>query len=259
MWAVALLPILAGCGAAVDALFEGIDDINEEINERPDGELLPSEFQALGADVADLMTVVFQAGEQAFLGEDVEPGEVIEPPSAANDFAVTYNLPTVDRPRLGRGFGRVTLRILEDGVPVQDPLGFTYAGSAAAQVQIIYNLDYAGQAAFTPRSTDVDLLVDLIVERDNNDDLTLTDYLIEGVVDLGQTVTHVSIDFRALGAPVDGIENDGGQADIEIDDPEVIQVLEATADLFETFFQVSGNVRGCCPYADNFLYTDVGL
>jgi len=245
--ALFLTLILAGCGV-------------ESAIDSGDAGLTPAEFQFLGEDVIDLMTVVFQAGEQAFLGETVDPGDVVTQPSAANNFAVTYVLPEADRLNLGLGSGRVTLQILEDGVPVMDPLGFTYAGSAANSVQVLYAITYQGVAAFTSRTTDVDLSVDLVVDRDGSDNLTLTDYIIEGFVDPGQTRTDISIDFRALGAPVDGIENDGGQATaLEIDDPDVVEILDATADLFDTFFQVNGNVRGCCPFADNFLYSEVGL
>ena len=104
-----------------------------------------------------------------------------------------------------------------------------------------------------------DAKVDLIVTRNGSGILTLGDYVVSGFVDLDQTLTDVAIDFRASGAPVDGIANDGGVADIRIDDPDVIEILNGTADLFDTFFQVNGFVRDCCGFADNFLYTEVGL
>lgn len=222
-------------------------------------QLTPAEFQFLGEDVIDMMTVVFQAGEQAYIGDLVDPGDVVDPPVAGNDFTVTYILPIADRLNLGRGSGRVELQILEDGTPVQDPLGFTYAGSTAVQVQVIYRITYRGEAQFTTRGTDVDLTVDLVVTRDGANQLTQSDYIIEGFVDLDQTLTDISVDFRADGAPVDGIRNDGGSADIQIDDPDVIQIMDATAALFDSFLQVNGFVRDCCGYADNFLYTELGL
>ncbi len=239
------LLLVVGCG--------GVDEFTANSG------LTPAEFQFLGEDVIDMMTIVFQAGEQAFVGDPVDPGDAVTPADAGNDFTVTYDLPTLDRLNLGLGSGQVQLQILEDGVLVQDPLGFTYADSMATQVQVLYTIAYRGQAQFTQRATDIELTVDLIVTRDGAGTLTLGDYVISGFVDLDQTLTDVAIDFRASGAPVDGIANDGGVADIRIDDPDVIQILDAVADLFDTFFQVNGFVKNCCSYADNFVYTEVGL
>ena len=78
-----------------------------------------AEFQFLGEDVIDMMTVVFQVGEQAYLGEVVAPGDVVTQPGAGNDFTVTYDLPDLDRLNLGRGTGRVSLQILEEAFLVR--------------------------------------------------------------------------------------------------------------------------------------------
>jgi hypothetical protein len=229
------------------------------VTEEDDPLLSPLEFAFLGEDTIDQMAAVFEGADRAFYGDIVEPEDVIDPPTEENGYTVSYELPPDLRDNIGLGFGTVRLQILEDGVPVQDPLAFTYAGSTAIEVQVLYQVTYRGEATLTARLLDIDLDVDLIVSRSRGGELENGDYIIDGFVDLGPTGTSISTDFRAFGSPRDGIVDDGGGADTIIDDPDVFDVYNGVVDYLADSFQADGSVGCCTRYFDRFFYDEVGL
>ncbi|MHC4958749.1 MAG: hypothetical protein ACYTGN_10275 [Planctomycetota bacterium] len=229
------------------------------VSEDEDPLLSPLEFAFLGEDVIDMTAAVFEGADRAFYGDIVDAGDVIEPPDEANDYTVRYELPPDLRDNIGLGFGTVTLQILEDGVPVQTPLQFTYADSTADEVRVFYKIVYRGEATLTARLLDIDLDIDLIVSRSRGGELELGDYVIDGFVDLGPTGTSISTDFRAFGSPRDGIVDDGGGADTIIDDPDVFDVYEGILEFFDDEFRADGSVGCCTAYFDRFFYDEVGL
>ncbi len=236
--AFALLPLIGGCPHDGDGFG-----------------LLHSEVDFLAEDVIDLMTIVLQSGENAFVGDIVAPGDVLVPASLVNDFTVTYDLPADVRKNLGLGFGEAELHVVEDGVVNTDPLSFSFATTAASEVEVTYRLLYRGEATFTRRLTDVDLLVTVTARRGALG-FNLVTYRIDGFVDLGATRCTVLTGFTAFGRPRDGIEEGTGDGEGIIDDPDVFDVFDYDIDYFTNVFRAEGEV-GLAFFEDLFNYSEV--
>lgn len=214
------------------------------------------EQEYLAEDVIDLMTVVMQAADNAYVGDIVFPEDVLDPARPGNGFTVIYDLPADVRLNLGFGFGEAELQVTEDGVVSQDPLGFAFRNTTANEVEIYYRLIYRGEAQFTRRNTDVDLVVNLRARRGVNG-FDLVDYNIDGWVDIGATECTALFGFTAFGRPRDGIEVGTGDGEGEIDDPEVFDYYDYDIDFFANEFRVEGEVGFCCHYDDWFDYRDI--
>lgn len=233
------LVLLAGCSHGSDGLFR-------------------SEIRRLSDDVIDLMTTVFQTAENAFVGDSVEPEDIVDPAGAGNDFTVTYDLPLDDRVGLGLGFGRVGLRIEEDGVPVADPLAFSFGTTTALEVVLIYELRYDGEAELTGRNSDIDLTVTVTATRTSPAFAFLNVYFVDGIADFGATFCDITARFRSPGRPRDGIDVDFGDGEGRIDNPNVVDEFDLDLDFFdEDFFRAEGDVGICCFFERTFAYEDV--
>ena len=235
---MALLPMVGGCPHH-DLLF-GLQHEDEDF---------------LTEDTIDLMTIVLEAGDSAFVGDVVDPGDVILPPGPNNDFTVVYDLPRDLRQNLGLGSGEAELQVVEDGVVSNDPLAFSFATTAANEVNLYYRLLYRGEAEFSRRSTDIDLVVSIVARR-GAAGFDLVEYRIDGFVDLGSTRCTVLTGFTAFGRPRDGIEVGTGDGEGVIDDPDVIDVFDYDIDFFESGFVAEGEV-GHRFYDEFFDYNEV--
>jgi len=220
--------------------------------------LFLSEIEFLAEDVLDLMTIVFQAGENAFVGDSIEPEDIVEDAGPGNGFTITYDLPFDDRVGLGDGFGRVALRVTEDAVANEDPFDFSFAGTDALTVVLDYELRYEGVTVFD-RATDVDLLVTVTATRADPADAFLVEYFVEGEVFLGATFTDIVTRFRAPGRPRDGVEAGFGDGEGVIDDPDVgAGVFDYDLDFRDLdFFRAEGEIGGCCFFKEDFFYEEV--
>jgi hypothetical protein len=165
--ALALLPLVAGCRRGTHDLFE-------------------DEIDFLAEDVIELMTIAFQVGENAWVGDPVFLEDVVEEAGPGNDFTAVYDLPDQPRIGLGFGFGRATVRIDEDGVPVADPLSLSLGATTALTVEITYTIQYQGETA-TGRLTDLDFLVIATATRAGSGDPFVVDYFLDGDTYLGAT------------------------------------------------------------------------
>jgi hypothetical protein len=199
------------------------------------------EIDFLTEDVIDLVAIGFQAAENAYVGDPVQPVDVIETPDAANSFTVTYDLPPAFRVGLGDGSGSVALQIFEDGVVNPDPLGFDIQTTTALTVEIYYDLDYLGTAV-SGRATDVLFGVTAVATRADPADPFLVEYLITGDCFLGQTYCDWDALFRAFGRPRDGIVEGFGGADGVVDDPDVLDFYEFHKDWRVDHFRTRGSV-----------------
>jgi len=219
--------------------------------------LYDREIDYLREDVVDLVAICFQAGENAFVGDSVEPEDVVDPAGPGNGFTATYDLPLDDRVILGRGSGRVAVRIEEDGVPSPDPLNFSFGTTSADTVTVRYELRYEGETAGL-RDTDVDLVVSLTGVRGSGGDFGCF-YRVEGDMYLGNTrCRDLFLEFFADGRPRDGIVAREGYGRGEVDDPGVFDVFEMNLHWYEEVFVADGDVGGCCAYFDEeFHYGDV--
>ena len=235
---VALLPLVGGCPHDGDAFG-----------------LFRSEVEFLEEDVIDLMTIVLQSGENAFVGDIVAPGDVLVPASPVNDFTVVYDLPSDLRRNLGLGFGEAELQVFEDGVVNTDPLGFSFATTPANEVVLTYRLLYRGEAQLTRRLTDIDLIVEVSARRGASG-FDLVEYRIDGFVDIGATLCTVLTGFTAFGRPRDGIEEGTGDGEGIIDDPDVFDVFDYDIDYFTNGFRAEGEV-GHAFFEELFDYLEV--
>ncbi len=238
--AVVALLVLTGCHhGGSDGLFGG-------------------EIRRLSDDVVDLMTTAFQVAENAFVGDSVLPEDIVEPAGAGNNFTVTYDLPLDERVGLGLGFGRVTLRIEEDGVAVSDPLSFSFGTTTALAVTVRYEVRYDGDAPETGRDSDIDLTVVVTSTRPTASDAFLNEYFVDGTADFGSTFCDLTTRFRSTGRPRDGIEVNFGDGEGRIDNPNVVDVFRLDIDYFDDeVFRAEGDVGICCFFERNFAFDDV--
>lgn len=218
--------------------------------------LFAFEEDFLAEDVLDLMTIVFQAGENAFVGDPVDPADVVDPAGPGNGFAVVYDLPDDTRLNLGFGNGRVALQVTEDGLVNPDPLSFSVATTTALDVEILYDFSYLGET-LGGRLTDVALVVSVHATRSDPADPFLVEYFIDGDVFLGETFCVITTRFRAPGRPRDGIEPLFGDADGFIDDPDIFDVYELDLDYFTNGFRAQGDVGCCAFFEEEFFYSEV--
>jgi hypothetical protein len=217
---------------------------------------LGAEREFLAQDVTDLMTIVFQASENAFVGDVVVAGEVVEEALPANGFMVTYDLLPDARDGLGEGFGRGMLQVTEDGVPNPDPLSFSFDTTPAQTVEVSYSLHYAGRAR-SGRATNVVLEVMVTAVRTGSSDFVV-DYFVTGHCDLGATFCdRLLMHFRANGRPEDGIVGGFGDGEGLIFDPDVRGAFDLDLDWFSLEFRAGGDVQcvHCAFYESKFAYS----
>lgn len=212
--------------------------------------LFDFEIEFLREDVVDLYTIVFQGGENAFLGDLVEPEDVVDPPASGNGFTVTYDLPAASRVGLGFGSGRVRLSVREDGVLNPDPLSFSFGTTSADSVVVAYRLRYDGET-FRGRDTQVDFDFTLEATRAGPSGFLVV-YTVDGETSLGQTFCRLRTVFRSPGRPQDGVDDTFGDGSGVIDDPAVFDVLDLDVDWFPDGFRAEGDV-GCCAHLDVFV------
>jgi hypothetical protein len=216
------------------------------------------EIEYLSEDVLDLVTIYFQAGENAYVGDPVDPADVVEAAGPGNNYRVTYDLPYADRPGLGEGSGRAWLRVIEDGVVNRDPLSFSIQTTTADEVVIEYDLEYDGLTYYR-RTTDVNLLVDVVATRVAPGPRPFdVEYWVEGWCNLGTTFCEVATEFAAPGAPQTGIVPGVGGGSGIIDDPDVFDIFYM--DLIWEYtdrFRARGDVACCAQFNEGFYYLDV--
>jgi hypothetical protein len=215
------------------------------------------EVEYLSEDVLDMMTIYFQTGENAYLGDSVLPADVVEAAGPANNFRVTYDLPFADRPGLGEGSGRAWLRVIEDGVVNPDPLTFSILTTTADDVVIEYDLEYDGLTYYR-RLTDVNLLADVVATRSGPGPSFDVDYWVEGWCNLGATFCEVAAEFAAPGAPRTGILPGVGGGTGIIDDPDVFDIFYVGLSWQDSDrFWARGDVDCCAYFNEGFYYVDV--
>jgi hypothetical protein len=200
------------------------------------------------------MTIVFQASEQAFVGDPVLPEDVIEGARPANAFTVFYALPQGDRLNLGPGSGDVYLQVTEDGVVNENPLDFDISTTDALQVEVFYDFVYLGET-LGGRLTDAAFVVTLTATRASPADPFLVEYFVDGDTFLGATYARIETRFRAPGRPRDGIEAEFGDAAGLVDDPDIFDVWELDLDYFADGFRAQGDV-GCCGFFEREFWYD---
>ena len=217
-------------------------------SELAEGNLDELEIEFLSEDVHDLMSIAFQTGENAFLGDAVSPGDIIDDASPDNSWTVTYDLPAGFRLGLGPGIGRVRLSIVEDGRPLEFPLGFQWGSSDALDVVLTYELVYEGQT-IGGRTTDLGFTATLTAVRLTTLEPFFIEYFIDGDCYLGATFCRLTTRVRAAGLPNQLIDGFGDGAGV-IDDPDVVDEFDVDID-----FGGNGTYRaqgwvGCCAYFD---------
>ena len=204
------------------------------------------EVELLSEDVHDLVAILFATGENAYWGDAVSAGEIIEDPQPGNDWTVTYDLPPDFRIGLGPGLGRVRLSIIEDGAVVEDPLAFSFASSDAVDVVMVYDLVYEGET-LGGRVTDVAFTASVRASRVSDLEPFFVEYWIQGDCYLGATRCRMSIRFHAVGPPgelVPGIADGAGL----IDDPDVRDELDLDLDFGGNGTYIAEGWVGCCSW-----------
>jgi len=234
---LALLPLAAACGHDYDS------------------GLYYYEQAYLDEDVFDLMTNVLATGEAAYLGDFVDPLDIIQLPDATNRQTVVYALPDMYRLGFGPGVGEVALQIVEDGVDNPDPLAFTWATTTALTVDLIYEIYYLG---LTPGARESDILLQarLTATRASTLDPFVVEYVISGTCYFGTTFCDFSTRFRAVGPPSAGPQAGYGDGDGYIDDPDVYDVFDIDVDWGTDRFRASGPVGCCASYDADFFYDE---
>ena len=204
------------------------------------------EVELLSEDVHDLVAIIFQTGENAYLGDAVSPGDIIEDAQVGNDWTVSYELPPAFRLGFGPGLGRVQLSIIEDGASIEDPLAFSFAASDAVDVIMTYDLVYEGET-LGGRVTDVAFTAAVRASRVSNLEPFFVEYWIVGDCYLGATLCRMSVRFHATGPPrnlVAGIADGAGS----IDDPDVRDELELDLDFPGNGNYIAEGWVGCCSW-----------
>lgn len=235
-----LVPLLvAACGRSTSGLFR-------------------IEVAFLEEDVEDLLRIVFQGAENAFVGDPVGEADLVEPAGPGNGFMATYDLPGAARTGLGFGSGRVALRVVEEGHVSEDPLAFRFATTAALEVEVRYELRYAGETRLG-RLTHVDLRYTLTATRATAAEPFRVETFVEGEVLLGITSADIRARFRSPGRPRDGIEPGFGDAEGCIDDPQVeAGRFDFDLDWLDPGrFRAEGEVGRCCFFREIFAYSEV--
>jgi hypothetical protein len=217
--------------------------------------LTRTEAEYLREDVEDLMTVVFEMSDRAFVGDAVDPTDIIEFADVGNDFTLFYELPEAARARLGFGSGEATYRVEEDGVVVQDPLSFSFLTSAANRVIVEYELLYLGETA-GGRLTDALFSVRLTATRNGGGGWNV-EYQVVGDCWLGDTFCDFRAVFEAPGRPSDGILATVGDGLGLIDDPDVSHEFDMDIDWFADFFVAEGDLGFLEFFEEEFYYTTV--
>lgn len=207
----------------------------------------------LAEDVTDLMSTTFATGENAFDGDSPLPLDVLQIADASNQFTAVYALPDAFRPGLGQGGGDVALQVTADGVPVTDPLLFSFATTTALSVVLVYDLRYFG---FTDgaRETDVAFRATLEATRTSAAQPFLVEYIVGGTAFLGTTFCDFNTRFRAPGAPSAGVEGGFGDGAGYVDDPDVVDVFDLNIDYGTQEFGAAGPVGCCAHYSASFFY-----
>lgn len=208
----------------------------------------------LAEDVTDLMSNIFATGENAFDGDAPLPGDVTQIADASNQYTAVYVLPDAFRPGLGQGSGDVALQVTADGVPVADPLLFSFATTTALTVELVYDLRYFG---FTDgaRETDVAFRATLEATRANASQPFLVKYTIGGTAFFGTTFCDFNTYFNSPGPPSAGIQDPGDGAGY-IDDPDVIDVWDVNINYSSDKFGAEGPV-GYAYYSVGFFYNQL--
>jgi len=214
--------------------------------------LTAQEEAFLAEDVTDLMSNIFATGENAFDGDSPLPGDVTQIADASNQFTAVYLLPEAFRPGLGQGNGDVALQVTEDGVPVQDPLLFSFATTDALEVELVYDLRYFG---FTDgaRETDVAFRATLEATRANLAQPWVVTYTVGGTAFFGTTFADFNTFFTSPGPPSAGIDKPGDGAGF-IDDPDVIDIFDLNINYAPEVFGAEGPVGCCAHYSASFDY-----
>jgi hypothetical protein len=217
-----------------------------------DSGLTAQEEAFLAEDVTDLMTTVFATGEHAFDGDAPLPGDVTQIADASNQFTAVYVLNDAFRPGLGQGNGDVALQVTADGVPVQDPLLFSFATTNALNVELVYDLRYFG---FTDgaRETDVAFRATLEATRPSAGQPFVVTYTVGGTVFFGTTFCDFNTFFTSPGPPSVGIAKPGDGAGF-VDDPDVIDIFDLNINYGTTEFGAEGPVGCCAHYSAGFAY-----
>jgi len=221
-----------------------------------DDELTVDEVLYLEEDTLDLMTVVFQSAENAFVGDAPLPIDVIEDAAPSNGYTLVYELPAADRLNLGFGSGEVALQVTEDGARNTDPLFFSIDTTPALTVEISYHLLYDGVARYG-RLTVVDLFVTVVATRPTTAAPFFVDYTVSGLCDLEDTYCDVDAVFSAYGRPYDGIVPNVGGATVRIDDPLVRDVWFPQVFFADGFFRIYGEIACCSFLSRDFAYLEV--
>lgn len=216
-----------------------------------------SEVRFLSEDIIELMGIVYQTGENGFLGDPVQPGDVVSPPGSGNAYTVTYDLPEGNRLGLGYGFGRASLQVDEDGVVNETPLAFSFGTTDALEVVMTYTLRYQGETA-SGRLTDTDFTATLLATRGSTAEPFLVEYLIDGSCFLGATFCEMITRFRSPGSPRNGLEIGFGDGAGLIDDPDVFAPMDLNIDYDRgTNFRARGKLGDCARYDERIYYSEI--
>ena len=214
------------------------------------------EVEFLREDTVDLMVIAFQIGENAYQGDPVLPGDVLEPAAPINDFFVHYDLPPAVRDGLGTGFGDVYYQVTEDGVRNPNPLTFLFATTTALEVVIVYDIAYQG-VSVSDRETDIEFVVTLTATRSTPAGPFEVRYDIEGDCFVGETFCDLDTFFFAPGPPSSGPIEGSGDGEGFVDDPDVYDLFYIDLNYFADSFRAEGDVGCCAFFKEQFYYDDI--
>ncbi|MEE8104984.1 MAG: hypothetical protein V3T86_05565, partial [Planctomycetota bacterium] len=213
-----------------------------------------TEIEFLREDVEDLLTIGFASAEQAFVGDIVFDSEVLQEPNLRNGYEVYYELPPLDRPGLGYGFGEALLHIEEDGVRVEDPLNFFYDESDAGVIRLFYGLSYDGETR-GGRFTSIDFEIDITLTRYGAG--WIVDYRVFGNCWMDDTYCLLNVAFRSEGRPSEGFDPTFGDGEGYIDDDGVYSGFDMDLDWHSDHFTAEGEVGTFGWFEEDFGYRQV--